>query len=115
MLADELHHRPRLSEQQKQALAAHLKSARGRMKTAELARRSGVSDRTISLLLNRALDNPRRDTIAKLAVATGRHPREWLTTLGMDISEEEVQELRQSAGTTGRLEDKIKHLETRLA
>src|SRR5579859_7678374 len=64
-------------------LAERLRIARGAESQCALGARAGVSDRTISFIeLEKLANPPRPETVARLAVATGHDPSEWLTLIG---------------------------------
>jgi transcriptional regulator with XRE-family HTH domain len=76
-------------------LAEELRNARGTDSQADVAARSGVSDRTIGLLEQKKLKTrPRADTIVRLALATGRNPQDWLKHVGLTLSPEAIDRLR---------------------
>jgi transcriptional regulator with XRE-family HTH domain len=81
----------------KEELARRLLTARGMESQAQVAARAGVSDRTIGLLETKKLKTPPRSrTLARLAIATGCDPMEWLSFIGVTIHTSEIESLRGS-------------------
>jgi len=85
------------SESWRQGLATRLRTARGlTMSQSQLAAKSGVSDRTISTIEQGGTSHrPKPETVARLAIATGSDPAEWLALMGQQIAEEKIEELRK--------------------
>lgn len=66
------------------------------MSQAQLANKSGVSDRTISTIEQGAMSHrPKPETIARLAIATASDPAEWLALMDQHITLEKIDELRR--------------------
>lgn len=82
----------------KEELARRLRAARGLESQGSLAGRSGVSDRTIGLIEQAALTRPPKPvTLARLAIATGRDPTEWLACAGLMMRKEDIDAIRDVA------------------
>jgi transcriptional regulator with XRE-family HTH domain len=89
----------------KKALANELRLARGTDSQAEVAARSGISDRTIGLIEQGKLKTrPRAETIVRLALATGSNPTEWLSKVGLHILPGTIERLRTQVRSIARLE-----------
>lgn len=79
----------------KAPLASALRLARGQESQLALAARSGVSDRTISMIEQERLNTPPRPTtVARLAIATGQDPSEWVKLTGGQLRTDEIARLR---------------------
>jgi len=89
----------------KEDLARRLRAARGLESQGRLAGRSGVSDRTIGLIEQAGLKRaPSPVTVARLALATGRDPTEWLACAGLTMRPEDIDALRDDTKGRARLD-----------
>lgn len=85
------------TEDWKEKLAIALRKSRRGESQASISSRSGVSNRTIGLIENQQLKRlPRAETVARLAIATGNNPREWLGYTGLEIKDYEIEMLQKS-------------------
>jgi transcriptional regulator with XRE-family HTH domain len=95
----------------KESLATELRVARGKDSQAEVAARSGVSDRTIGLIEQQKIKKkPRPDTIVRLALATGNDPDQWLAKVGLKVPPGVIDQVRREVRAVARL-DKLKEPE----
>lgn len=80
----------------KEELAFRLLAARGTESQAEVAARAGISDRTIGLIETKKIKKPPcPQTLARLALATGSDPVEWLSIIHQAIAPDEIELLRK--------------------
>ncbi len=76
-------------------LAKNLSYARGFETQRALAHRAGISSVTVSNLELKKLNRPRAETVARLAIATGNDPHEWLAVVGLPMSVPDLDRLRK--------------------
>lgn len=87
--------KPAWSEPLKDALTA----ARGDESQRELAARSNVSDRTISMIeLGNLKKPPKAKTLIRLAIATGRKAEDWLKLVGLPVRPADIERERKLVG-----------------
>ncbi|MDP3685938.1 MAG: hypothetical protein Q8R32_03865 [bacterium] len=80
--------------------------ARGAETQAAVSARAGLSDRTIGLIETKKLKKPPRPiTIARLAIAMGQDPKEWLGCVGLTMRDEDIERLRGQIKTKAKWEE----------
>jgi transcriptional regulator with XRE-family HTH domain len=97
-----------LSEEWPMALGRRLREARlaGKESQAALAARCHVSDRTIGLLEQGRLQNkPRASTIARLAIATGSDPEDWIKAAGLEADHSAIAIAAQQVKSRVKLDE----------
>jgi transcriptional regulator with XRE-family HTH domain len=89
----------------KEELGKRIVAARGALSQAQLAFKSGVSDRTISILETATFKHtPKAATIVRLALAVDADPVEWLRIANRTMPLNRIDGIRKNMETAGHIE-----------